>query len=479
EVLTGTNEYIYYLTYNVTILAAVGSNIGFTITNGSFGFSDPIADSFSQSSFASGSTSGPALQSNATIVSFNYTPWDFNVIANANVAPPSIGVSNLYLMSYFDLRADEESPANEILTNVGVRLFGISPNLAGEIRLYRDTNDMTAFLPTVDRLVTNAWFTNNQTSVNLNFTGENNLNTLSSTPDQHNRFYLALRLTNAQAAVYTNTIGLYATNLAGTYGASAAVFTNLYILTNIAAQTSRVDSHQLSVYIQSNNGQDVKQGSFNNLVFKMVFTNFDVDASNYFSGLVVSNAGNSSNADLGFFRLYRDTGNGTFESTNDTLVMLGSMNANRQFNLSANPAVAMGTGETIFWGSIDVDLAAVTNRRISLLVPQISNNVTFSDVITESSFASYDQRPTLATTGPYPAVLNSNNILNFNSQPFDFYVQAVSYSAKPVSFTTNQKAPLGHFDLYRDVDVNPVVLTDVDVAVLTSGAKNAVSGFAY
>jgi len=480
QILQGTNEAVFYLSYNVTILAPVGSNIGFTITNGSFGFGDPTADGFSNSSFVTGATSGPSTPSNAVIVSFNYTPWDFNVIASAGAAPASIGASNLYLMHSFDLRADEESPANEYLTNVAVRLAGLTPALGGEVSLWRADSNVSTFLTNQHRRVTNAFFAPGQTSVNLIFpSGENFLHTASSLPDAFTRFFLALRLTNSGPATWSNTIGLAPTNLGGIYGAAAASFTNLPVLTNAAATLARVDSFRTSLHILSNLSQSVKQGSFNNLAFALVLSNLDVDATNYLSGLIVSNAGNALPSDLGFFRFYKDDGNGIFESTNDTLLGLATQDANGRFLVTLSPALAVAPGATSFWGAYDVDLAAVTNRRVSLMVPGLTNAVSFADGIVDSAFIEYDQRPRLVSAGPYPAVLQSNAIVSFDTKLWDFNLTGVSYAGRPQSFTSNQRVPMGSFSLFRDTDNNPLVLTNIGVAVRSGGTSSQVSGWAY
>jgi len=481
EPLVGTNEKIYYLTFNVSAIAPIGSNIGFTVSN--FGFGDPIADGYPQASFATGQTIGPTAATNAQIISLSYNPWDFQVIAASSAAPSAISISNEFAMHYFDLRVDTKSPANEVLTNVVVQIGGVAAALGGEIRLYRDlTNSALPYSSNAafSRLVTNTFFAPGAGAASLVFSPENNLGQVSSIPDAFTRFWVALRLTNAPAAaLWSNTIGLRVTNLSGTYSGIPAVFTNMEILTNAALALARVDSMQVTAAITSNVNGNIPEGSFNNVLFRLELTNADPDATNYLSGMVVTNIQNAGSTDTALFRIYRDNGDGAFNATTDTPVMMAYQGADQQFRLSASPTVAVPPGTNVFWGTLDMNLTATVNNKTALRIVPGTNGLTWVDGNTYPSWATYTQYTTNLATGPFPANPLTNTIVSFLQQPWDYSLQTVDYSnSHPTALTTNQPAAVASFTIYRDVDNVTQVFTNLGVAVLSSGAKNQVYGIA-
>ncbi|OHD61892.1 MAG: hypothetical protein A2096_05665 [Spirochaetes bacterium GWF1_41_5] len=484
--LAGTNETILYAGYDVSSSSSVVSNtFGMELTNNSIGLVDNISDNFSQYIWSAGSYSGPSPVSNVTIASISSQPWDIYIQNAVNAAPKSIRVSNVYGMTYVEVIADsQESMIAQKITNFKVALEGYCSEVKGQLLLYRDTNDannMSAYSFSTNDclLLTNIYFSDYQATNNLVSFQSN----LSGTATEPTRFWIGLKLTNYENNIYTNKIRIRTVDIEAS-GPDNGIVTNKNILTYSSAALANVDSYQLNLYAQSTNtNNSVKQGSFNNLAFRMVFVNSDTDATNYFSGMIITNVGitgASGVSNLGDFRLFRDDGDNIYSPSQDIVQGSASLN-NESYSISLfTPAVLSGTSN-VFWGVYDVKLDASTNMAnyISLQIPSVSvtNNISFADQIIDS-YGDYYQVPVLLTSGPYPAVTCSNSISPFNSLPFDFYLSEASYSAAPDAFTSNQYAPLGQIKVFRDLDNNPnLAFRGMDVQV--NGSKANVSGEAF
>ncbi|MBL8993837.1 MAG: hypothetical protein JNM63_10875, partial [Spirochaetia bacterium] len=469
--LSGTNVLTLYVGYDVGSSSnVIGKKLGLLITNGGIGFADSLADNFTQDAYASGLTSGPVPATNVQIYSFNSQPWDFTVIQSRNIAPIAIGVSNLYLMSYFDVMQDQESPDTQFLTNVEVLVQGTAPNVNGELRLYRDIGDLTAFDTNSDSLIATLPFSSSAGSQQITFS--NGLLALYGVAIDPTRYYVALRITNTANAVFSNNVRLVVTNIRG-IGPNGGLIQNGGLLYAVTNQVARVDDLKVFAFGDTNNLSFVNQGTIDNFAFKLVLSNADPDATNYLSSLVVSNSGTAFTNDLSIFKLYGDNGDGIFDKASDSLLANAGLNSNFQYSLSLIP-YALGPGSNVFWGSYDVSLNATTNRSVLLRV--VPGSFGFSDQFADSSFATYDQRPTLQSAGTFPATNTTSRITFANAQSYDFIVNAASYSL-PASFTTNQLVNVGYVDLYQDLDIDPLALSNVQVRV-TGVSPNAL-GLAY
>jgi len=480
EILTGTNATTNYITYNVAVFAPKDSNFGLAITNGSFGFADPyLADNFPQTAFVSGGSSGPAAVSNVVVAPLDYVPWDFNIIAAGTAAPVSLSVSNIYALSYADIRADTEAPALQKITNAWVKISGKAAEAQGWVLVYRDTNTFTTFSTNLDQLVGSNAFSGVGVA-NVGFSSvQFNLNTETNLPN-YTRFWVAVRLTNAGTngdPLWTNTIHAAFTNFGGDYATSQIKLTNAELLTNYVPSYSRVDSWRMALGSASNTASGVVQGSFNNLAFALWCTNSDPDGTNYLGKLVASNTGNVSNTRLGFFRVYVDNGDSNYDPAVDTLAGLGSGDSTNQWIVNLVPPVAMKPGATLLWGAYDLTLSAGVGEKVSFVIPAGTNAVVWADSIADNSFASYNKSARTASAGPYPApsTWQSNTVNGFAELPWDFRIVSATPLA-PAAMTTNQSVALWKFQILRDYASNDMVVTNARVAVSSGGSKANVTG---
>ncbi|MBI4978827.1 MAG: hypothetical protein HZC28_15220 [Spirochaetes bacterium] len=478
-VLAGTNETILYVGYNVSSsLSAISKVLGIRTVAGSFVFSDSIVDNFPQTSFAV-NDAGPADVSNVTVKDLSQNNWDIQVVNAGNVAPVSIGGTNLYAMGYFDVICDpQESAVIQGLSNVGVVIEGNASNIAGELRLYRDNDaSLTNLSFSADTFLTNAFYAGTNGTNFFTFT-TNNLSQTTSTPT---RFWVALRVSNTNVVdVYSNTLRTKVVYIHG-YGPDDYTNTHLldeFVLTNVATNTARFDSYNVWAAMTATNNNQVLQSSFGNYYGAVSIMSADPDAVNYLHSMTLSNIGDALSSDLGQMRIFKDTGDGVFSSGVDELIMAGTYDGSGAYRLTAATPVMMGRRTNIFFVTYDVPFAAQLNRSIAF---QIKDAASF--VFTNGINDGINRTAQLTNTGPYPSVCETNQVAALASLPFDYDVLNVNYTMLPKAFTTNLLVPVGSFSMYRDITTSGYSMTqrvtNIQVALSSSGSKSNITGIAY
>ncbi|HBE04231.1 MAG TPA: hypothetical protein DC049_17405, partial [Spirochaetia bacterium] len=468
--LPSTNKVLFYIGYDVTSEddSAVGRFFGLSITN--IGFTDSISDNYPQNSFTTDNTSGPAVQDKVTIVTLTSRVWDYKITSAENCAPVSINRSNIYAMASFEIIRDGEDAA-ETITNIIFNVEGSTPDVYGKAYLYRDTNDSAALDIALDKPAgSNALLAGaNYISCSENYN--------STDPLYPDKFWIAIEITNAANAVFSNTLRLKITNIMAA-GPNSGAVTNLHILTNTFNNLARIDSYALSAHAVNllTGSSTIKQGSFNNLHSKIIFSNTDPDATNFFSGLTLTNIGNAGQGDLGYYQIYRDNGNAAFSAAEDSLVGYASAGTDNRFIININPAQAVYSGETIFWGAFNVEFGADIDDTIAFQIINPSVNMVFSDQYNDA----YTIIPGVSGDTEIPKTITTNRIAPYNTQTYDFYLKNVNYDSMPQSFNSNKIITAGYADIVMDVEnTNTQVFQGMDVKISSTGVKNNISGIAY
>lgn len=470
-VLAGTNRYSFFVGFDVSSddTNAVGRSFGLLLTNAAFGFSDTINDGFTQLSFASGATVGPAIESNVTISALTARAWDFKVTGASNYAPVSIAVSNTYAMSFVDIVADGENPALERITNISFTLAGNTPNTYGIASIYLDTNDASRL--SNDLLITNIAVTapGATNAVSLILTN------LSTDLQYPSRVWLAFMVTNGASAVWSNTVRMPIVDLTAA-GPNAGFITNKELATNLTANTARIDRYRVDLLAASLLTNTVKQGSFNNLCFSLTITNADPDAVYSLAALVITNSGTASNSDLGSLQIYRDNNDGSFDPAFDTLVSSANMTAGKTFNAAFNPVLSLSGASNTLWAVVSAGFSAAVGNTIALRIEDASNTVQFADTFNDD----YTLTPVIATAPDIPTVLTTNSIIIYSAQPYDFYLISHSYSTMPQSFSTNQYVPVGSVNMFMDNENAALqAFRGMDVHLTSTKTKTDINGVAY
>lgn len=482
--IEGSNDVHLYIAYSVISGGnVIGKTFGLKVPNDAFGFSDGYEDGFDQISFAEGTLTGPpaGTQTNVVIKSFSWVPWDISITDSRNTAPKTITLSNRYAMTYVDLICDGTAPAidKHYLTNLCVAIEGVAADIKGEIAVYRESSNFSTFNENDDTAIASINFSEHDDSHVIYFR-ENNLSTVTSAPS---RFWVTLKLTNSDYAVFSNKVQLKITNLFGEcpddkYG---GVFTNMELLSNnYDTAYAKVDDYQIIPeleYIIAE--EEPRQSSFNNRFFSLKLISADADATNFFEKLTISNAGSANHIDFGNLIVYQDDGDGSFNSSDDEAIMFGSMNSNKLFKLRTYPPISLSGLTNEFFVCYDIELNAQRSNSISLVIPDKSSSFTFTD-LHSSVYGNYDQTAFIDGSGSFPQTLSvTNYIRSYLEQPYDFYLITAMYNNYPESFTTNAYIEAGFVDMFRDIDNRALYFKGMDVSVLSDGVKNDVSGKAY
>jgi hypothetical protein len=483
--IDGTNDTVFYIGYDVTGNSSViGKTLGLKIPDGGLQFIDGISDGFPQVSFIDSNYEGPSVETNVSIQSFNYTYWDFNLLEVKNIAPVAIGISNVYIMTYFDLRADDQDPLIQFITNLTYELEGTAADVYGECIIYRDLTNIDTFNPAEDPQV-GIGTISDPLGINTISLNENNLNTLASIPDKETRFWVGIRITNNDPDIFTNTVGL---KINGIYadGPDGGVIENYFITnapytTNTTGPAAAVDSFSVSVSAAAYDSGDVRQGSTTNLAFSVEVINNDSDMRTYLQSLTVTNEGTSDYFDLGDLKVYIDTdSNGLFNSAVDTRIMRSSPQTNNSYVLSLETPVLLDSITNVLWFVYAVDLNGQTGSNIVLQIPNDISAIGFADIYEEPYIAGgYDQTSVIDTMSALPVSPYTNNIINMDQKAYHFYLKSAVYNGMPQSFSSNQLVPVAEFQVFRDVDNQPLVFEGIDVQTFTAGIKDDIYGFAY
>jgi len=477
--LAGTNEKLLYIGYDVTSGSTVINRyFGLTMTNGGIGLTDNIADGFPQQSCITAAYQGPLPVSNVQVGPISTQPWDF-YIKNAIIhAPVSITTNKESIMHSTDIFCDNtEFPSVQFLTNLTAVIDSTLAGIAGELRLYMDTNtadDITSFNTNADDVfVTNAWFTGGASTNKFSFS----VNNLGAAAEAPTRFWLGMRITNAPAGVYNAKTRAYFTACAGN-GPDGGVIENASQFTNISANYSRIDDMRVQVFFENHTNADVRTGTFNNPGFKLTVVNLDNDATNFLKNILVTNSGTATNGDLGDFRLYLDNNNGTFLVTEELLLVRTEIGPSNVYSAVLSSSAALTNRTNILWGTYDVNFSAVSGNTVMLTLLDPVNTITFSDEFTETGiFSGYDQRPSLVSNAAYYTNYLTNSIIPNSRQAYDLYLKNASYAQMPHSFTTNQLVPAGFIEFFKDVTFEPLVFTGVSVE--NRNLYSNLAGFAY
>jgi len=467
-VMTGTDVTKLFMKYDITANnSVVSSNIGFEITNGSLQFVDMIDDNHDPVVLLTGQTSGPAEMTNVYVKPFNYQYWDFMISGAQNISPVSAFVNEITPLAYFDLQADKQAPVLERLTNCRVLVTGDTNELGGVVYLYRESVSNAVF-STNDTLLASNYFFPGNSLVELNF-NINMLNTSASFP-AYSRFWLAVLITNQEAAVYQNKIGLNFASLSGdgpdavsTNAFGGAVFEDYQLLSNISSGNYvQIDTHLLQANIIYNSPMEVEQATFDFRAFDLTIVSPDENATNYLAGLTVTNHGSASTNDLDYFRIYRlNPGSTNVYLSNKILnaVYTGS----NVWTLTAVPSIPLSGLTNRFAGTLDVKSAASADTRIRLGL--ITNSIIFSDQYSEGdgvvSF-NIDQRGDITNTDVYERASSEIKIILAGGDPtYDFSLESISYDDYPEHFTTNMEIPAATIKLFKDIDSNPLVFKGI------------------
>ncbi len=404
-------------------------------------------------------------------------PWDFMVISAGNTAPVSLGISNIVPMGYFEVRRDGEGVTEEMLSTT-ICLEGNYTDLRGQLYLYRDTNGLRTNFTTNEMLVKMLNIsTTSATNVFNAFTvpeTNQSINPLSPT-----RYWLAMQITNTASAIYSDTVRIRVNDITVTGpGPGPTLVENAGSITTGDLRISRVDTHQLYVYYYTNTTEErVKQGSFNNLQFRMVISNNDPDATNYFQGFVLTNSGTASNTDVGYLKLFYDQDNDGLEVGADPSIMAGSISGGKLYSLSVFPAFEIvNTTAKTFYGVYDTELNGTVGSTVALKVLAASNLIFGDPYGDEHSPAA----PVIIGTFPMGNIPATNRLIPYTSRPFDYSLYGLTYSMMPASFSSNQGVVAGSFDIFMDTEeTNIQVFKGVDVKVGTITSKANVYGYAY
>ncbi|MBL8993395.1 MAG: hypothetical protein JNM63_08650, partial [Spirochaetia bacterium] len=308
------------------------------------------------------------------------------------------------------------------------------------------------------------------------------------------RYWVALRITNNTASLFTNTIALRVTNVL-VKGTNGGIVDSIVALANPGNQTSRVDQLQVwadaSTLTNTNAVVRVKQGSFDNMSMKISISNADPDATNFLTGMAITNEGTAGLQDLGFFKVFLDNGDGVFNAADD-LVFAGAMDSNQCYRLSiAVPNTMTGTATKTFWGTYDVKYSGRIGQTVRLKLLSGTNFV-WNDGYNTSDFSAdqSDPRPVVLGSPVVPTSNATQVITPSSAQTFDFTVSSGSYLPLPTSFTTNQLVPVASFGLamdtehtngtdYSNVALPSQVFRGIQVQLASSNALAGISGFAY
>ncbi|MFC1503898.1 hypothetical protein ACFL6D_00620 [Spirochaetota bacterium] len=488
--ITNTNDTILHVKYDISSSPNVTNQLfGLMIPQNAFTFADNIYDDFPQISYATNPVS-PVVQTNVRIKSFKFEPYDVRIVDAVNKAPKSIGISNIYGISYLDVICDEnELKSGQRLTNFSIAFDGKNSDAKGEILIYRSTN-VVGQIPSGNFSTNNLLFITNKsfTSASGTNTISVDMNNFSQDVSYPTRIWIAIDITNNTSSVFTNTIKIKTIGLKGFGPDSGSIMDPEGILSNIIyidsffnpSLASKIDTFEISVDAEMliDTNYVIRQSSDTNQYFKLIFNNNDTDATNWLETVRITNLGTAVDSDFQYLRLFKDTGNGVFNIPGDSEAMAGTMNSD-VFNLTANPPVTMSGPSNIFFALIDIEYSAVTNNTIELHVPTI-NDITFYDNYSDP----YDQRPSIESSSfplPVSTVTLAIQTGQYN-ETYDFFLLNVSYKPYTVnksahSFTTNQPVVLGYVDIYQDTE-NILLQRFTGMDVKVTSKTNRICGIA-
>ncbi|MBI4978829.1 MAG: hypothetical protein HZC28_15230 [Spirochaetes bacterium] len=396
--------------------------------------------------------------------------WDYQIVDAVSITPQSLGVTNIVPMAYVRIAQDKDT--NEKINGMSVMLTGNHPDVSGRLYVYRDDGDNSAF-STGYTLVTNVLFPAGTDSNYIPITpGDSNQSSNAGSPT---RYWVALNVTNTNAAVFSNSFKCFIGGINAS-GPNGGLIDNIDKATRSNVQTTRVDTHLVYVTYTTNIAQErVKQGSFNNVQFKMILSNADPDATNYFYGMVLTNTGTASNTDIGYLKLFYDTNRNGFNASSDPAVMAGTINGSRVYTLSIYPPVMLtGTNQEIFFGAYDTELNGTVGNTVALQVLQPTNIIFFDNYNDTYSSA----KPAVQGTFPLGPIPATNRLIPYTSQTFDYSLIGNTYDQLPQAFTTNQYVTVGSFSMYADTESPTTqILKGIDLVL---GGKNVDTyGVAY
>jgi len=408
--------------------------------------------------------------------------WDFRVTDAYATGPSAMELSNIVPLVVFSLQADGENSETELITNVSFRLVGENDDIRGYVRLFRHTNGSSDTFTTNNLVLGTIAVDGLINEYDLSFADSNQ----STVAVSSTVYWLALSITNYVAEVYTNTIGIMISNVAGNGPNGGLILNASNTFSDISVNPTRIDKQYLSLTVQdATTSLRVQQRSFNVLHTKLIIDNPDEDAVHYLTALTFSNMGTASNADISTVKLYHDSSPSDineFVATNDRVVASSFISSNGVVTFSVFPAFELSGLSNVFWLGYDLLGTASLSNTIFMQIPVSSaavTNIQFQTTVADQQyFADYENYPIVTNAFPLPGAPGTNVVIPFESRLFDFkVVSSPEYDTLPVSIKTGQIFEAGSFEIIMDHEnTNLQLLTNVHVGV--SGTGTGFSGIA-